>query len=269
MKHAKVEPKRRPPTVAVVAAGLVVVAGAVAVAVGLTSGTGPEAATPSEAPATSEAPVTTGPVDLSAVTAPLPEPIAVEDAAPDPEPTTSEPTPEEVAAYLEAFDRLAPGPATVYVLGDSIMDGARPQLASALRGWDLTVDAKTSRRIEEGVSIVQRRGGRVGRVLVVHLCTNWGGGDYRSQAERLLGSLQGVERVIWFTCTEWNGGVPSANAVIRSLPTAHPEVKVAEWAEPSRTSGYLGSDRIHPTVPGNRALAAVTAEAVGPLPAPA
>ena len=57
MKHAKVEPRRRPPTVAVVAAGLVVMAGAVAVVVGLTSGTAPEAATSQEAPATGEAPV--------------------------------------------------------------------------------------------------------------------------------------------------------------------------------------------------------------------
>ena len=62
----------------------------------------------------------------------------------------------------------------------------------------------------------------MGRVLVVHLCTNWGGGDYRAAADRLLGSLVGVERVVWVTCTPWLPAVADADAVIRSLPGLAP-----------------------------------------------
>ena len=114
-----------------------------------------------------------------------------------------------------------------------------------LVGWSVTFDAKESRRIDQGTAIVQARGGAMGRVLVVHLCTNWGGGDYGAAAGRLLDSLVGVERVVWVTCTPWLPAVADADAAIRALPASHPEVVVADWAAVSGTPGYTYSDGLH------------------------
>ncbi len=161
---------------------------------------------------------------------------------------------------------LGPGARTLYVLGDSVTLGAQTAVPPALAGWDVTFDAKESRRIDQGTTIVQEHGGAMGRVLVVHLCTNWGGGDYRAAADRLLGSLVGVERVVWVTCTPWLPAVADADAVIRSLPASHPGVVVADWAAVSGTPGYTYSDGLHLMPGGAAGLAQVIAAAVGPPP---
>ena len=162
---------------------------------------------------------------------------------------------------------LGPGARTIYVLGDSVTLGAQATVPPALAGWQLTFDAKESRRIDQGTSIVQARGGAMGRVLVVHLCTNWGGGDYGAAAGKLLGSLDGVERVVWVTCTPWIPAVGAADAAIHALPASHPEVVVADWAVVSGTPGFTYGDGLHLKPAGAAGLAQVIAAAVGPLPA--
>ncbi len=144
--------------------------------------------------------------------------------------------------------------------------GAQAQVPAVLAGWQVAFDAVESRRIDQGTDIVQQKGGVVGRVLVVHLCTNWGGGDYAAAAGRLLGSLQGVERVVWVTCTPWLPAVGDADAVIRALPQSHPNVVVADWAAISGTPGYTYADGLHLKSDGALALAVIVAAAIGPPP---
>jgi len=198
------------------------------------------------APTTTDAPTTTATV----------APTTTTTAAPPPAPPSAQ----------VAGSRLGPGATTIYVLGDSVILGAETTVPPALRGWQVTFDAKESRRIDQGTAIVQAHGGAMGRVLVVHLCTNWGGGDYRAAADRLLGSLVGVERVVWVTCTPWLPAVADADAVIRALPASHPQVVVADWAAMSATPGYTYSDGLHLRPTGAAGLAYLVAGAVGPLP---
>jgi hypothetical protein len=195
--------------------------------------------------ATTAAPTTTTEAPTTTTTAPPPPPPAVPGS------------------------QLPPGPNTLYVLGDSVILGAQATVPAALAGWDVTFDAKESRRIDQGTGIVQARGGAMGRVLVVHLCTNWGGGDYRAAAEGLLASLSGVDRVVWVTCTPWLPAVGDADEVIRSLPAQHPDVVVADWAAASGAPGYTYSDGLHLRPEGAAALAQLVASTVGPPPAPA
>jgi lysophospholipase L1-like esterase len=152
------------------------------------------------------------------------------------------------------------------VLGDSVILGAQTTVPPALAGWDVTFDAKESRRIDQGTGIVQGRGGAMGRVLVVHLCTNWGGGDYFAAASHLLDSLAGVERVVWVTCTPWIPAVGAADDAIRALPDAYPNVVVADWAAISGTPGYTYGDGLHLRPEGAAAIADLVAVAVGPAP---
>jgi hypothetical protein len=164
-------------------------------------------------------------------------------------PTTSPPPP--------------PMPATVYVLGDSVTLGAQATIPPALDGWEVTFDARQNRRVEEGAAIVEGLGGRMGRVFVVHLCTNWGGGNYRATADRIMGALHDVQRVVWVTCTPWNRGVGGANAVIRDLPNTYPQVVVAHWDAISGSGGFTYSDGLHLRPGGAAALASLIDFMVG------
>jgi hypothetical protein len=156
-----------------------------------------------------------------------------------------------------------PMPATVYVLGDSVTLGAQATIPPALDGWEVTFDAKQNRRVEEGAAIVETLGGRMGRVFVVHLCTNWGGGNYQALADRIMGALHDVQRVVWVTCTPWNSGVGGANAVIRDLPSAYPQVVVAHWDAISASPGFTYADGLHLRPGGAAALAALIGFMVG------
>jgi lysophospholipase L1-like esterase len=207
--------------------------------------------TPAVEPATTEAPATT--TTVAPTTTAAPTTMAA--------PTTTEPPPPPGPAVLAAG-----GPSTVYVLGDSVTLGAAGTVPAALAGWQVTFDAEENRRMDQGQAIVAGRGGSMGRVVVVHLCTNWGGGDYAGAAARMLTSLAGTERVVWVTCTAWNGGVEEANAVIRGLPATHPHVVVADWDPVSRTPGLTYADGLHLRPEGAEALAALIAGAVGPPP---
>lgn len=177
--------------------------------------------------------------------------------------TTTSTIPHQIAGV-----RLPAGPATVYVLGDSVILGAESRIPAALAGWDLTFDAKVSRRIDQGIDIVAAHPTPIARVLVVHLCSNWSGGDYRAAAARLLDAARGVERVVWLTCSPWRPEVAAADEVIRRLALEDPRVVVADWDVIDDGPGYLSGDRLHLDAPGARAMASLVAGTVGPAPAP-
>ena len=177
--------------------------------------------------------------------------------------TTTSTIPRQVAG-----ERLLPGPATVYVLGDSVMLGAKDRVPAAMPGWTVTFDSKVSRRLDEGIAIVAGRPAPIARVLVVHLCTNWFGGDYRAEAAKLLDAAKGVERVVWVTCVPWRPEVQAADDVIRSLPDQYPQVVVADWRVIAGEPGYTAGDRLHLDGPGAIAMASLVAGTVGPAPSP-
>ncbi|CAB4596487.1 unannotated protein [freshwater metagenome] len=164
--------------------------------------------------------------------------------------------------------QLAPGPASIYVLGDSVTLGAKLPMPTALAGWELVFDSKESRRIDQGIDIVQAKDGLVGRVLVVHLCTNWGGDDFGAAAARLMSSLADVDRVIWVTCVPWIPAVGAADEAIRALPSLYPNVVVADWAVVATTPGFTYDDGLHLRTEGAEGFAAMIAAAAGPPPLP-
>lgn len=171
---------------------------------------------------------------------------------------------------IPAVDRpLPPGANTVYILGDSVILGTQYVIDATLAGWKVTLDAKVSRRMDQGIDLVRSRGGALGRVVVVHLCTNWFGTDYGAAADELIALLRDVDRIVWATCVPWVGEIDEANAAIRALPSRHPNLKVIDWAAVAGTPGYTGGDGLHLQGPGQQALAGLVAAAIGPAPPPA
>ena len=152
---------------------------------------------------------------------------------------------------------LGPGPATVWVLGDSVILGAKTQVPAALAGWKVTFDAKESRRIQAGISLLRARTGPPPRVVVVHLCTNWAESDYAAQIDKAMAALEGVDRVVWVTCEPWRKEVAAADADIEAAADRYPNLVVADWAAISETTGYVYRDHLHLKTPGAVALAAL------------
>lgn len=164
---------------------------------------------------------------------------------------------------------LPPGGNSVYILGDSVILGTQYVINQELAGWQVTLDAKVSRRMDQGLDVVAAKGGNLGRVVVVHLCTNWYGGDYGAVADRLISMLRGADRIVWATCVPWVGQINQANDAIKELPTRHPNLAVVDWAAVAGTPGYTAGDGLHLQGQGQYALADLVAEAIGPAPPPA
>jgi hypothetical protein len=163
--------------------------------------------------------------------------------------------------------KLATGANTIYVLSDSVILGAQPQIQAALPGWQVTFDSKVSRSIYSGISILQHLTGPPPRVVIIHLCTNWSQPTFGHEIDEAMAALPTVQRVIWVTCTPWNPGVSSADAAIGVASVQYrPRVVVADWAAISATPGYTYDDHLHLKAAGAEAMAALLAPLVGPAP---
>lgn len=198
----------------------------------------------------------------------------------------------------------SPGDNRVLVLGDSVILGAATDVPRELAGWRVTFDARESRFINNGVAILRQLeadanglaaldraaveqayadAGRtpppppparsvpetLGRVVVIHLCTNYqAGGGFESYIDSFMDYLQGVERVVWVTCGEWSPGQTEANEAIRSAAVRYPTVVVADWGLYASGPGFTYDDGIHLTETGRAELAALVARSVGPAPEP-
>jgi len=198
----------------------------------------------------------------------------------------------------------SPGDNRVLVIGDSVILGAATDVPRDLVGWNVTFDARESRFINNVVSVIEQHvadanglraldrekveqayadAGKtpppapkpltlpeaIGRVVVVHLCTNYAaGGGFAGYIDAVMAELQGVERVVWVTCGEWSPGQTEANEAIRAAATDDPRIVVADWARYATGPGYTYEDGIHLTETGRSEIAALVARAVGPAPQP-
>jgi peptidoglycan/LPS O-acetylase OafA/YrhL len=179
-------------------------------------------------------------------------------AAPAPSATASPSSPNPSAA--------APHPArvsgsTVFAIGDSVMLAAAPQLQAALPG--ISIDAKVSRQVSTGLSIVQQlaASGALRPVLVFALGTN---GTFTSAQMRQLIAAIGPHRklvlVNTYEARSWEAG---NNRIIAAAAHKHPNVVVANWFDTiSRRANLLYPDEVHPMPPGARLYAHTVAAAV-------
>jgi hypothetical protein len=134
-----------------------------------------------------------------------------------------------------------------FMLGDSILDGGAADMALALPGWALEVDASNGRSSGEGASIAESRVTDDEVVAVVELGTNdRDPGAFRANARRILSALGDVPLVLWQTVD----GPPdlvdadAINAEILVLAGHRSNVAIADWAN-DVSDEYL-FDGVHP-----------------------
>ena len=149
----------------------------------------------------------------------------------------------------------------VLAVGDSVMLSAQAALVQAL-GAGATVDSVVARQVPEGLEVVERWAGE-GRLaaasaLVVHLGNN--GPMASGDLDRLLAAARTVPRVVLVNVRvprRWEGETNAALAAV----AGRPGVRIVDWYAAAGAAGVLGSDGVHPTVPGAETYAAlVTAQ---------
>ena len=163
----------------------------------------------------------------------------------------------------------------MFVLGDSVLLGTTlgspPPMVAALPGWTVTLDCEGSRRLTQGLGVLQARRAEIGRVVVIQLGNNYipgEGGPFAGQIDQAMAILEGTDRVVWLTVGEALAGRAELNADIRAAAARHPTMVVADWAglvaaDPSLAPG----DGLHLSHAGRAALSDLVAAAVGPAPA--
>jgi peptidoglycan/LPS O-acetylase OafA/YrhL len=156
----------------------------------------------------------------------------------------------------------------VLAVGDSVMLAAAPQLQSALPG--ISIDAKVSRQVSTGLSIVQQlaASGDLRRVVVFALGTN---GTFTAGEMRQLLAAVGPHRklvlVNSYEARTWEAG---NNRVIAAAARGHRNVVLANWfATIQHRTNLLYSDEVHPEPPGARLYAHVVKAAVRAAESPA
>jgi peptidoglycan/LPS O-acetylase OafA/YrhL len=170
--------------------------------------------------------------------------------------STSRPTPSRVPASPVRVSGSA-----VFAVGDSVMLASAPQLQRALPG--ISIDAKISRQVSTGLSVVQQlaASGDLRRVVVFALGTN--GTFTAAEMHQLLAAIGPHRKLVLVNSYEARPWEAGNNHVIATAAHRHRNVVVANWfATIEHRTNLLYSDEVHPQPPGARLYAHMVKAAV-------
>ncbi len=212
--------------------------------------------------------------DDKATNAASASPVSQSIAATQPSTTTTTIPTTTTTTTIPTTTTLAPVTANrVFVLGDSVLLGAVNEIPPALPGWQVIVDAKVSRFLNQGTEVMQARRAEIGDggVVVIQQGNNYLGSapQFREHIDQAMAVLAGVPKVVWITVAEFEPSRADVNREILAASERYPNIVLADWNGLWRTNprGFASRDGLHLTRPGAAAFAAMIAQAVGPPPA--
>lgn len=195
-----------------------------------------------------------------------PRPVVTRGSRPSP---TRSPTKSPRPVVTSSPSRpLPPGDNSLFVLGDSVLISAEPNVRSALNGWRVTYDAEGSRRLPQGIQVLKARRDEIGRAVVLQQGNNYiaSEGSFGDQIDQAMRVLRGTSRVVWLTVAErWPSRV-EINRQIRAAANRWPTIVVADWARVIAAHPEYAGDQLHLSPEGRRAIASLIDRAVGPAP---
>ena len=190
------------------------------------------------------------------------------------QPSTTTSTIPTTTTTIPTTTTLAPVTANrVFVLGDSVLLGAVKEIPPALPGWQVIVDAKVSRFLNQGTEVMRARRAEIGDggVVVIQQGNNYLGSapQFREHIDQAMAVLAGVPKVVWITVAEFKPSRADVNREILAAAERYPNIVLADWNGLWRTNprGFTSRDGLHLTRPGAAAFAAMIAQAIGPPPA--
>ena len=192
----------------------------------------------------------------------------------DPAPTDSELV-SSSTTNLEAVGASAASN-RVIVIGDSLTASASARYGGQLcdvlvpAGWQVEVDAETSRFIEFGQLVLKSRLAAGWNVAVIFLGNNYNGDqlDYAGRLNDIVTSLDGIP-VVLLTVTEFRAEQQQVNAAIQAVANLHANVRVLDWRgiADADAARILGNDGLHLTDQGRQTLADSIGLTLGQAPA--
>ena len=112
----------------------------------------------------------------------------------------------------------------VFVMGDSVLLGAAEEIPPALPGWNVIVDAKVSRFLNQGIEVLQARRAEIGAggVVVIQQGNNYLGSEqqFREEIDQTMAVLAGVPKVVWITVSEFTQSRVDVNSEILAAARA-------------------------------------------------
>jgi lysophospholipase L1-like esterase/cell division septation protein DedD len=184
-------------------------------------------------------------------------------------------------------------PKHLFVVLDSVLLGAKPNLIRSLPDWEVTVAGRPALMISKAVNELRERKGSFGPIAVVALGYNsiwekdrknfqrWSD-RFDKSVEDMLALLKerGARKIVWVLLRELtpdlvpNGGVaisqyhkyswyfPYVNERLRAIKKRHPEMALADWATAARRNGVT-YDAIHLNPRGAELMIGVVQAAIG------
>jgi hypothetical protein len=126
--------------------------------------------------------------------------------------------------------RVVRAPPDVWMIGDSILDGARDLLPVALPRWRMTLDAEIGRTSSGGLSPLALAAASAPEVVVVELGTNDEDPSvFRANADTMLTALAPIPLVLWIVPHGPATQVPAISRELREAVALHPNAAVADW----------------------------------------
>ena len=144
--------------------------------------------------------------------------------------------------------RALDDPPTVWLIGDSILDGGRDAMEAGLSDWSVTLDAEVGRSSSSGIELATDAAEQDADVAVMELGTNDSSADaFRDNLVESLEALTTLPLVIWQTAKapEDATSVPAVNEAIKQVVATYPNAAIADW-EAFVPEEALQVDGIHP-----------------------
>jgi hypothetical protein len=171
---------------------------------------------------------------------------------------------------------LGKGGTEVYVIGDSVLLGAKEEVPAELEGWDVTMDAEGSRRLTQAIPDIEENGADA-RVVVINLGNNYipneaspgGATTFAEQIDETMEALPDVDRVVWVTVAEVSDSRRAINEAIRDAADEYDNAVVLDWAavvEANPGNEEIAGDALHLGAAGQQAIAELISMGVGPAP---
>ncbi len=196
--------------------------------------------------------------------------------------TTVQPTTTTIATTTIATTTTMPTTTTtlapvtqnhVFVLGDSVLLGAAEEIPAALPGWQVIVDAKVSRFLNQAIDVFHARRADIGDggVVVIQQGNNYLGSaeQFREEIDQTMAVLAGVPKVVWITVAEFESSRADVNREILAASERYPNIELADWNGIwLQNRGLTSHDGLHLKPAGAAAFAAMVAQAVGAPPTP-
>lgn len=158
-----------------------------------------------------------------------------------------------------------PGPVDprLFVIGDSVIVGARAAVAQRLPGWQVNVYAEEGFSTLAAPAVINASRALIGEVVVVGLGNNDAGNPatFGQRIDAVMRSLPGVRRVIWVNLRRFRDFVPALDAELVMAPARWPNLEIADWdARATPDPSLVYGDGLHLTPAGQAAMAELIAQ---------